>query len=183
VRELSGTCKGYAGRAGAGAGPGPGAGDDPLRQERRPCGRPAWGKAALCEAVAKNPRYWPSRRLAVSAPPFPPMRMPFIPNAPSQPHLQILQYCSIAVLELCSSAARQLQRDTLKRPALLLPRSKGTAPRPPSISSNQLPELRPSMGSPVAPLPCTSNRRAGYSGRFLRRRVTGRSLLLRRISC
>jgi hypothetical protein len=91
---------------------------------------------------------------------------------------------NIAVLQSCSIGALQLgSLNETRHDGAANTRSKSTAPRPPSISSDQHPELRPSMGSPVAPLPCTSNRRVGCFGRFLRRRVTGRSLLLRRVSC
>lgn len=116
-----------------------------LRRIRRPCARP-W------------PRYWPFSR-----------------SHPSQPHATdcsltapAAKICSIA-LQICSSAAR-IGRDagagTETVSNTRLAGSKSTA-----LSSHNFLkpacQHHPSMGSLVAPFPCTSNRRVGYSGRFL----------------
>ena len=79
----------------------------------------------------------------------------------------ILQHCCIAAPHLLSQASQQKHGSTASL-NLLKPAA----------------QHRPSMGSSVAPLPCTSNRRVGYSGRFLRRRVTrsATSFMLRVVS-
>ena len=99
--------------------------------------------------------------------------------------------CSIA-LQICSSAAPQLESDTMLVLVLVL----AQGPSATSSSWEQSTTLsshnflkpacqhHPSMGSLVAPFPCTSNRRVGCSGRFLCSGVSaGESLLLRRVSC
>jgi hypothetical protein len=106
--ELSGTCKG--------CGAGTGGGDDPSPPPRTR----AWGEAALCKAVAvavaKNPRYWPSRPpfMVLVHVPVPLTRMPPIHSFPMHPHSLICKYCSLAVLQYWSIAARQLERDTTR---------------------------------------------------------------------